>query len=118
VTGGWPVLVDEAEAGARVANARRAVAEIEAGLAARAAWLLEVVGVAEGPLADAFDAVAELLGPDGRELPGMLGEVIGAPGDTYIRALIAAGVLVDDGDMVSVEPVVAAAWVHAHSGVV
>ena len=121
VTGGWPILVDEAEAEARTNNARRVVAELEAGLAARSEELLEAMGVAEGPLAGAWATVTELLGPDGSESPEVLGELIAespVDGHAFIRALTAAGVLVSEGDEVRLEAVAATAWRHVHAAAI
>jgi hypothetical protein len=114
VTGCWPILVEEAEAEARSSNARQAVELLDAGLAARSGWLLEAVGVAEGPLGDAWSEVVELLGADGRAPVDTVGELVGESGEGHalVRALIAAGVLVTDGDELHVEPVAAAAWGH------
>lgn len=112
VTGGWPVLIAEAERITQETNAYRAVAEIEASLPSRAGWLLATIGLDEGPLADAWAIVMDVLGDD-KEPADALAPFLAedeAVGAAMLRALLAAGVLVDDDGILSAEPVVTAAW--------
>jgi hypothetical protein len=112
VTGGWPVLVAEAERLAKESNAYRAITEIEASLPGRADWFLAQVGLDDPAFGDAWSTAVEVLG-DGAEPTDALGPFLAedsAAGEALTRALVAAGVIDDTEGILSVEPVTAAAW--------
>jgi hypothetical protein len=117
VTGGWPVLVAEAERLAKGSNAYHAVAEIEASLPARADWFLAQVGLDDPAFGDAWSTAMEVLG-DGAEPADALGPFLAedtAAGDALIRALVAAGIVDDAEGIVSLEPIAAAASITSAS---
>lgn len=113
MTGGWPVLVDEVEESARSRSAKRALDGLEKSLPERASSLIAQVGLSDGFVSQAWETAVEVLGFEGREAAETLAEFLAVdeiPGEVAVRALIAAGVLVDDGGRLGLEPVVAQAW--------
>jgi hypothetical protein len=112
VTGGWPVLVDEAERTARREGARRAIKSIESSLPERAEQLLGQVGLFDGPLATAYATVLDVLGADSGPAE-VVATFLDAPPDeaaATLQALVATGVLLNDDGLVSIEPIIATAW--------
>lgn len=123
VTGGWPVLVQEVEEAARSQSARRALLSTEQSLREDSGHLLELAGIGEGVLAEAYQAAATLLGEQGKEdlegVGALLADLVPSPGpdapaatgENVVRALVAAGVLDETTDgKVGTERAVYRAW--------
>ena len=118
-TGGWPVLVDRAQELARQYQEKKALERLAKELAqpGRAAELVEQVGLtAHRPLAEAFDAVVELL--DGPASRADLVEAVELreahpDPDTAVACLAELGVFDRaEGDAYRVEPLLARCWQH------
>ena len=112
VTDGWPILIAEAERLAKQENAYRAVAAIETLLTRRPEWLLSEMGLDDPVLAPAWKTALEVLG-DGEEPSDALASFLdenSEAGEGIARALVAAGLMIDDDGMLRIEPVAASAW--------
>ena len=112
VTNGWPILVAEAERLAKQENAYRAVAEIETLLTRRPKWLLREMGLDDPVLVPAWRTALEVLG-DGEEPSDALASFLdenSEAGEGLARALVAAGLLIDNDGILRIEPVAALAW--------
>lgn len=119
VTGGWPVLVHELETAARTHGAAEALYEVSHGLEVHPQQLLDQAGIGQdGPLSDTFATAAEVVGGERVPVDGLAAFLSDdtCTGEQLVRALLAAGVLIETSDgQVSVEPVTLAAWSKAAS---